>query len=86
VRGFEEIWQSIVGQEGSEYRQVRGKKFTYKVSGNALIPSTTNYIIPKSQIEKAWNRMPIKSPGEISDLIAPSYLYAILMMERETLQ
>jgi hypothetical protein len=82
VKSFDEIWKSITEQEGSEFKQVRGKTFTYKISGNAIVPSTTNYLIPKSQIEKAWNRMPIKGPGMISDFIAPSYLYAILIDEK----
>lgn len=75
---FDQVWQRIVELEGSEFRQVRGKVFTYKMVGNSLVPSTTNYLIPKSQIQKALERMPIDGPGAISDLIAPSYLFALL--------
>jgi hypothetical protein len=84
MRSFEQVWQQIVELEGNEFRQVRGKVFTYKMSGNALIPSTTNYLIPRSQVEKAWERMPVKGPGAISDLIAPSYLFALLTDVRIT--
>lgn len=79
ISPFELIWQRIVDEVGNEFRQIRGKSFTYKLSGNkAIVPSTTNYLIPKTQFEKAWQRMPVKGPGALQDLIAPSYLYAIL--------
>lgn len=79
---FEDVWRSIMNNQGSEFTQKMGKRFTYTMKGTALVPSTTNFNIPKSQMEKAWNRMPINGPGEINDLIAPSYLYAILNDKR----
>ncbi|RJE85215.1 hypothetical protein D3P07_21870 [Paenibacillus sp. 1011MAR3C5] len=79
---FEQIWKRIVELEGNEFRQVRGKIFTYKISGDSFIPSTTNYIVPRSQLEKAWQRMPLEGPGAISDLVAPSYIFALLMDTR----
>lgn len=79
---FDQVWQRVVELEGCEFRQVRGKVFTYKMVGNSLVPSTTNYLIPKSQFEKAWERMPVKGPAAISDLIGPSYLFALLMDTR----
>lgn len=75
---FDQVWKRIVELEGAEFRQVRGKVFTFKLSGTALIPSTTNYLVPRSQVEKAWSRMPVIGPGALQDLIAPSYLYAII--------
>ncbi|RTE09619.1 hypothetical protein [Paenibacillus whitsoniae] len=82
MKSFESVWLRIVAHEDSEFRQVRGKTFKYKMNGNAIVPNTTNYLIAKSQIERAWERMPVRGPGEISDLIAPSYLFAILADER----
>ncbi|MFD1130613.1 hypothetical protein ACFQ3J_20940 [Paenibacillus provencensis] len=78
MKSFDDVWQIIVEQEGSEFQQVRGKIFTYQTVGNAITPSTTNYIISRSQLEKAWKRMPVNGPGEFQDLIGPSYLFAIL--------
>lgn len=75
---FEEVWERIEAHEGSEFRQKRGMVFTYTVKGSVIAPNTTNYLVPKSQFEKAWNRIPINGPGEIIDLIAPSYIYAII--------
>lgn len=78
LKTFEEIWKRIVELEGSEFWLVKGKVFTYKVSGNQIIPSTTDFPVQQNQFEKAWERMPVKGPGVIKDLMAPSYLFAIL--------
>jgi len=79
---MEEIWNRIVLHEGNEFTQKRGKVFIYKMNGNVIVPNTTNISISKGEVEKAWNRMPVNGPGEINDLMAPSYLYAILNDQR----
>jgi len=73
---FNEVWQRVAELEGREFKQVQGKTFTYKLTGNSVVPNTTNIIIPRTQFEKAWLRMPVTGPGAINDLIAPSYLFA----------
>lgn len=75
---FEQAWLRIAALAGSKFQQVRGQTFTYEVSGEYVIPSTTRVRITKRYFEKAWERMPVGGPGEINDLIAPSYLFAIL--------
>lgn len=82
MKTFEEVWYSITAAEGREFQQVRGQKFMYTLSGEYVIPNTTKIRIPKRYFEKAWNRMPVSGPGKINDLIAPSYLYAILSDSR----
>lgn len=72
------IWQRIMENEGSEFRQIRGRTYTYKLAGYNLVPSTTNYLISKTQIEKTLKRMPVSGPRALQDLMGPSYLYAIL--------
>ncbi len=80
---FSEVWKSITALEGSEFQQVRGQKFIYAVSGDYIVPNTTNIRIPKSNFEKAWKQMPVSGPGALhKSLIAPSYLYAILSDQR----
>jgi hypothetical protein len=78
MNSFGEVWSCIISLEGSEFQQVRGKQFTYTVKGEYIIPNTTRIRIPKSYFEKAWNRMPLTGPGAVQDLIAPSYLFAVL--------
>lgn len=38
---LEMIWQRIMENEGSEFRQIRGRTYTYKLAGYNLVPSTT---------------------------------------------
>ena len=64
----EKIWNWIIENEGENFKQIKGKEFTYQIVGNGLKLSTTNQMISKSVIEKAIG--------------APSYLYAILTDKR----
>jgi hypothetical protein len=82
VSSIEEVWSKILLYEGSVFRQVKGKEFRYTVKGKTIVPNTTNVIIGKSQLEKALIRMPVKGPGDLSDLRAPSYLFALLADDR----
>jgi hypothetical protein len=75
---FDAVWSRVVAAEGQEFRQVRGKAFTYSVQGNAVVPSTTNRVLPRALFERAWERLPVAGPGELQDLQGPSYLFAIL--------
>lgn len=75
---IDEIWSRIVAHEGKAFRQIRGKEFTYTVRGQALKPSTTNQIIPRSEFEKALGRWPFGNTVALQDLRGPSYIFAIL--------
>lgn len=78
VEGFAEIWRQIVALEGQPFRQKAGKPFSYRVRGNAIVPSTTTRLLSRSQFAQAYERLPVAGPGQLSDLQGPSYLYAIL--------
>ena len=58
------LWQHIVRHQGETFYQKRGKAFTYHVRGNALVPSTTNQQIPKSQFAQAIALLPLDGPGQ----------------------
>ncbi len=46
---------------------------------NGILTSRTNHILSKSDIKKAYDKMPIKGPGEINNLVrGPAYIWAIL--------
>lgn len=80
---IELIWKRIVENEGKEFRQKRGKIFTYNLIGkNTIKLNTTNRSISKSQFEKALNFVPLDNTTLIQNLQAPSYIYGILMDER----
>ena len=81
---IENVWANIIKYEGQEFKQIRGQKFTYKLtdSKNALIPSTTNQVLSKTVFEDALAFMPLTSTKEIQHLRGPSYLFAILTDKR----
>lgn len=81
---FAQVWERVRAHAGEEFRQKRGKAFTYDVVGAAVIPSTTNRQLPQSHFEKAWARMPADGPGALQGLQGPSYLWAILSDSRIT--
>jgi hypothetical protein len=49
MTGFDGVWQRIVALEGQTFFQQRGKPFRYRVSGNSVVPSTTNRQLARSQ-------------------------------------
>ena len=76
---FSSIWQRIVTCQGQQFRTVTGLSFTYEVKGQILRVSRASQNLPRSEFEKAYSLMPIKGPGEISNLVRGSaYVYAIL--------
>lgn len=72
------VWPRIIASAGQEFHQFRGQAFTYRVLGDAIVPSTTAISLGKSQFARALDRWPVSGPGELQDLFGPSYLYAIL--------
>jgi hypothetical protein len=79
---FESVWTKVVEQEGQTFIQLRGKRFTYEVRPNSLCLSTTNQSITRSELETAFEVMPLQSPSQSQHVRAPSYQYAILMNPR----
>jgi len=76
------VWKRICEHEGQEFRQIRGKPFTYSVSGNVLFLNCTNRSISKRTIEQALEYVPLDNTVPVQHLQAPSYIYAILMDNR----
>lgn len=79
---FNTIWDRIKASEGLEFRQIRGKQFTYAVVGSAIIPSTTNQNIPKAHFKEASALLPLKNTVAVQHLRGPSFIYAVLMDSR----
>lgn len=77
------IWAGIIAHEGKTFRKKQGQEFTFTVKGEAIVPSTTNWNIPKSSFEKALDYVPLKNVAIIQKICqGPSYVYAILMDQR----
>ena len=80
---FAEIWKRIIDCEGEEFKTDTNLPFTYEINSNSLFPSGTECKIPKTEITKAYEMVPIKSPSVITKLVkGPSYIWAILHDER----
>jgi hypothetical protein len=76
------VWKRICDNEGKEFRQIRGKTFTYSVSQNTAHLNSTNRSFTKNTIESALEFVPLTNTLPVQHLQAPSYLYAILMDNR----
>lgn len=80
---FVEIWKRIIAFENKEFKTISKLPFTYRINGNSLCPSRTEYNISKSDFEKAFDLVPIDGPGKINKLVrGPAYVWAILQDER----
>ncbi len=79
---FAIIWERLEKFQGCEFVQIKGQLFTYEIDGNYLIPNTTNIRIHKNQFAKALEYCPLDNTMPIQNLIAPSYLFALLTDNR----
>jgi len=80
---IEAVWSRIVAHQGETFHLLKGQAFTYRVEGNAVVPSTTQVKIHKSQFAKALSSVPFKKVADVpKDVFGPSYVYAILMDPR----
>jgi hypothetical protein len=80
---FNNIWNRIIANEGNLFHTINGKEFKYKINGSTLITNRTSRHITQKNIEKAFNLLPLKGPGEINNTVqGPSYVWAILNDKR----
>jgi hypothetical protein len=80
---FSEVWNRIVAHEGELFHTISNLPFKYQVGGNIVVPDRTRYLLHKSDLEKAYELVPMKGPGIINDLVrGPAYIWAILHGER----
>jgi hypothetical protein len=75
---FDIVWQRIVALQGEMFRQKTGRSFSYAIRSGCVVPSTTTRQLPRSQFARAYERAPLRGPGQLQDLQGPSYLFAIL--------
>jgi hypothetical protein len=77
-----EVWSRIKEHEGETFKTITGLEFSYSIDGDSIIPSRTDWNIPKSHVGKSLERVPLKDTTEIQDLMGPSYLWGILNDDR----
>jgi hypothetical protein len=75
----DDVWARIVRHAGDEFRQKRGKPFTYEVVGpRTLALHTTNRFLSRAAVERGLARWPADGPGGLGPINASSYVYALL--------
>jgi hypothetical protein len=79
---IEQVWNRILKNEGEVFKQIRGKEFTFAITGHSISLNSTNRIVSKRTIEQALNYVPLENTVPLQHLQAPSYLFAILMDNR----
>jgi len=76
---FDEVWKRIISYEGEKFITKNRESFTYQIRSNHLVPSRTDYNIGKTEIQKAYKKVPFKGPVVINKLVrGPSYVWAVL--------
>ena len=62
-----------------QFHTIRGLQFRYRIAGNYLLPSRTDYQISKKDFEKVFRLGRLKGPGVISNEVRGStYVWAIM--------
>lgn len=80
---IEQIWTNIIKNEGNEFKLIRGKRYTYTIKENTLIPSTTGFPLSKENFRKAIPFLPLENTKIIQNICyGPSYVFSILMDDR----
>lgn len=72
------VWLRIEQSAGGSFHLSRGGDSTYRVASGQVRPDRTNQVIPRSQFEKALDRIPLTSTAQVQDLRGPSYIFAML--------
>lgn len=76
---FDDIWARIVRHEGATFSTLSGLPLTYKVEGNAIRPSRTDYLLHRSNFERAHAEMPVAGPAALGTAVrGQGYVWAIL--------
>lgn len=72
------IWDKVVSMEGRKFATSRGKKFSYKVTGEYIVVRDSQARIPRSQFDKAQKMWPVSGPSRLVGVYAPSVVWAVM--------
>lgn len=79
---FDKIWAKIRKHAGEAFQSIRGHPFTYEIASISVITikrQTFERNVSRSVFEEAYARgLPMDGPGELNDLQAPAFVWAIL--------
>jgi hypothetical protein len=72
------IWDKVVSMEGHRFATSRGKRFSYKVTGEYIVVRDSSARIPRSQFAKAEKMWPVSGPSRLVGVYAPSVVWAVM--------
>lgn len=72
------VWDRVVSMEGHRFSTSRGKKFSYKVTGEYVVVRQSQARIPRSQFDKAMKMWPVTGPSRLVGVYAPSVVWAVM--------
>ena len=72
------IWDKVVSMEGHRFATSRGKRFSYKVTGEYIVVRDSSARIPRSQFDKAQKMWPVSGPSRLVGVYAPSVVWAVM--------
>ena len=79
---FDHIWAKSRSHAGKPFRTKQNLPFSYKIASEnviTIIRPTFERSVSRATFEQAYSRgLPMYGPSEITDLQAPSYVWAIL--------
>ncbi len=77
------IWQRIAAHEREFFKSHRDRWFTYRIEGDALVPSHSELRIPRSDFDLALALVPVRVPTKLARHVSDyEYVWAILHDER----
>jgi hypothetical protein len=82
-----QIWQRLVGHQGTEFKTKTGLPFTHRVEGDSGIwffrdGQRVNMRLSRRELEEAVQRLPLDGPTDLKEFRDPSYLYGLLTDRR----
>lgn len=77
-QSFLGTWALICELAGTEFRTRNGQRFSYRIEGDYVEPSTSDVRIPMSQFKKALAMGPVRGPSSLRGVFAPSLVWAIV--------
>lgn len=72
------VWDRVVSMAGKKFATSRGKKFSYKITGEYVIVKESGARIPRSQFHKAEQMWPVSGPSRLVGVYAPSVVWSIM--------
>jgi hypothetical protein len=77
------VWSRIAAHEREFFRTHLGRWFTYRIEGEALLPSHTDVRIPRADFELALALLPIRLPQKLARHVTDyEHVWAVLHDER----